>query len=98
MSVTDFNPFSVDTIENPYPFYDALREEAPLFKPRRADCYYLSRYEDIKQVAMDPDRFSSNIVAILLAGGSGRRTLSRFESPSRSPWTSCPSLATMRRP
>jgi cytochrome P450 len=79
MAVTDFDPFSVDTIENPYPFYEALREEAPLFKPKGADCYYLSRYEDIKQVAMDPERFSSNIVAILLAGGSGR--LSTFVPP-----------------
>jgi cytochrome P450 len=79
MSVTDFDPFGVDTIENPYPFYEALREEAPLFKPRGADCYYLSRYDDIKQVTMDPDSFSSNIVAILLAGGSGR--LSTFVPP-----------------
>ena len=79
MAVTDFDPFSAETIENPYPFYDSLREEAPLFKPKGADCYYLSRYEDIKQVAMDPDRFSSNIVAILLAGGSGR--LSTFVPP-----------------
>ena len=79
MTVTDFDPFSADTIENPYPFYEALREEAPLFKPKGADCYYLSRYDDIKQVAMDPERFSSNIVAILLAGGSGR--LSTFVPP-----------------
>ena len=79
MAVTDFDPFSADTIEDPYPFYEALREEAPLFKPKGADCYYLSRYDDIKQVAMDPDRFSSNIVAILLAGGSGR--LSTFVPP-----------------
>ncbi len=79
MAVRDFDPFSAQTIENPYPFYEALRDEAPLFKPKGANCYYLSRYEDIKQVAMDPDRFSSNIVAILLAGGSGR--LSTFVPP-----------------
>ncbi len=79
MAVTDFDPFSDDTIENPYPFYEALREEAPLFRPKGADCYYLSRYDDIKQVTMDPERFSSNIVAILLAGGSGR--LSTFVPP-----------------
>lgn len=79
MTVHDFDPFGAQTIENPYAFYEALREEAPLFKPKGADCYYLSRYEDIKQVAMDPDRFSSNIVAILLAGGSGR--LSTFVPP-----------------
>lgn len=79
MAVHGFDPFGAQTIENPYAFYEALREEAPLFKPKGADCYYLSRYEDIKQVAMDPDRFSSNIVAILLAGGSGR--LSTFVPP-----------------
>lgn len=79
MPVSDFDPFGPDTIENPYAFYEALRDEAPLFRPKGADCYYLSRYEDIKKVAMDPDRFSSNIVAILLAGGSGR--LSTFVPP-----------------
>jgi cytochrome P450 len=80
MRVNQFDPFSESTIESPYEFYEALREEAPLFKPKGADCYYLSRYDDIKQVTMDPERFSSNIVAILLAGGSGR--LSTFVPPS----------------
>ncbi|MBT8451523.1 MAG: cytochrome P450 [Deltaproteobacteria bacterium] len=79
MRVTDFDPFSAATIERPYAFYEALREQAPLFKPKGADCYYLSRYDDIKEVTMDPERFSSNIVAILLAGGSGR--LSMFVPP-----------------
>jgi len=79
MRVTDFDPFSAETIERPYAFYEALREQAPLFKPKGADCYYLSRYDDIKEVTMDPERFSSNIVAILLAGGSSR--LSMFVPP-----------------
>jgi len=79
MRVTDFDPFSAATIERPYAFYEALRQQAPLFKPKGADCYYLSRYDDIKEVTMDPERFSSNIVAILLAGGSGR--LSMFVPP-----------------
>ncbi|RLB42207.1 MAG: hypothetical protein DRH30_05245 [Deltaproteobacteria bacterium] len=79
MRVTDFDPFSADTIENPYPFYEALRDEAPLFRPKGVDWHYVSRYDDIKQVTMDPERFSSNIVAILLAGGSGR--LSTFVPP-----------------
>ena len=79
MAVNDFDPFSRETIANPYPFYEALREEAPLHKPRGADCYYLTRYEDIKAVTLDPARFSSNIVAIIAAGGSG--TLSTFVPP-----------------
>jgi len=80
MTVHDFDPFSRATIEDPYPFYRALRDEAPLFRPKGADCHYVSRYEDIRAIAMDPDRFSSNIVAILLAGGKGR--LSTFVPPS----------------
>ena len=32
MAVTDFDPFSSETIPNPYPFYEALREEAPLYR------------------------------------------------------------------
>jgi cytochrome P450 len=79
MAVHDFDAFGAETIEHPYPFYEALRDEAPLYKPKGADCYYLSRYEDIKKVTMDPERFSSNIVAILLAGGSGR--LATFVPP-----------------
>ena len=79
MAIGDFDPFSAETMESPYAFYEALREEAPVFRPKGADCYYLSRYEDIKGVALDPERFSSNIVAILLAGGSGR--LSTFVPP-----------------
>jgi len=79
MNVTDFDPFSAETIEKPYAFYEALRDQAPLFKAKGADYYYLSRYEDIKRVTMDPETFSSNIVAILLAGGSGQ--LSMFVPP-----------------
>ena len=78
-SVSSFDPLSAETIESPYAFYEALREQAPLYKPKGADCWYLSRHHDIREVAMDPVRYSSNVVAIILAGGSGR--LSTFVPP-----------------
>lgn len=67
-----FDAFSRETIENPYPFYRAMREQAPVFRPRRSDWWYVTRYEDIKAVARDTETYSSNIVATLMTGGGGR--------------------------
>ncbi len=67
-----FDAFSRETIEDPYPFYRAMREHAPVFRPAGSDWWYVTRYEDIKAVARDTETFSSKIVAILVGGGSGR--------------------------
>jgi len=67
-----FDAFSRETIENPYPFYRAMRNHAPVFRPEGSDWWYVTRYEDIKAVARDTETFSSKIVAILISGGSGR--------------------------
>jgi cytochrome P450 len=67
-----FDAFSRETIENPYPFYRAMREHAPVFRPRGADWWYVSRFDDIKGVARDTETYSSKIVAVLLSGGEGR--------------------------
>ena len=68
----EFDPFAPETIANPYPFYRALRTHAPVFRPRGADWWYVTRYADIKAVARDTDTYSSNIVAILVNQGAGR--------------------------
>ncbi len=67
-----FDPFARATIEDPYPFYRALRKHAPVFRPRGADWWYVTRYADIKAVARDTQTYSSNIVAILITQGTGR--------------------------
>lgn len=33
MSVSDFDPKAPATVECPYPFYQAMREKAPVYKP-----------------------------------------------------------------
>ena len=61
-------------MQNPYPFYQALREKAPVFEIKRgSDSYFvISRHEDIKKVTKDTTAFSSNLVNILLDAGNGR--------------------------
>ncbi|HEX5067982.1 MAG TPA: cytochrome P450 [Myxococcota bacterium] len=60
--LADFDPFSPETVEDPYPFYAALRREAPVYRVPRADYFAVSRYEDCRAAALDP-RISSNLIA-----------------------------------
>ena len=68
--VEDFQPLSFDNLENPYPFYKALRDQSPVYKVPGADYYAVTRYDDIREVAMNTEDFSSKLVAILL-GNTG---------------------------
>jgi cytochrome P450 len=60
--LADFDPFAPETVEDPYPFYAALRREAPVYRVPRADYFAVSRYEDCRAAALDP-RISSNLIA-----------------------------------
>jgi len=66
-----FDPFAPATIENPFPFFRALRRDAPLYElPNRA--YWLvSRFEDCRQIVLDTDTFSSRLVGVMV-GEEGR--------------------------
>ncbi len=66
-----FAPFAPETLQNPYPFFAALREHAPVLRLTDAGYYTVARYRDIVAAALDTDSFSSNIVAILLAEEDG---------------------------
>jgi cytochrome P450 len=69
----EFDPFSLENLQNPYSFYKALRDEAPVFEMKRgSDSYFvISRYADIKTVCKDTEVYGSNIVNILLDAGNG---------------------------
>lgn len=47
------------TLENPYSYYDELREEAPILYSETLGSYVVSRFKDIVAIAQDPTRFSS---------------------------------------
>lgn len=57
--MVDFDPYSYETHEDPYPIYRALRNEAPVYYGRRRDFYALSRYDDVRAAVDDWETYSS---------------------------------------
>jgi len=54
-----YDPVSPESHENPYPAYERLRDEFPLYYVEAHDVWALSRYADVKQGLRDWDLFSS---------------------------------------
>lgn len=61
MSTTPFvfDPFSQEFFDNPYAFYDRMRQEAPVFYSERYDFYALCRHQDVAAAFKDHATFSS---------------------------------------
>ena len=58
-----FLKLNEEILANPYPFYQALREQSPIYREPDYDVFLLSRYEDILEVNAQPEVFSSILVA-----------------------------------
>ncbi len=81
VKLADFDPLSKACLENPYPFYKALRDEAPVFRMPGADYICISRYDDIKEVALNTDDYSSNLVSIILSTVEGNtKSINQIQS------------------
>ena len=56
-----YDPFSEDVIQDPYPTYARLREEAPCYHVAKWDCWALSRFEDIWNASMDAESYTTTL-------------------------------------
>lgn len=56
--VEDFEYPSVDVLENPYPFYEVLRDQEPVHRLPSGE-FLITRYEDVLAVVRDTETFSS---------------------------------------
>jgi cytochrome P450 family 130 len=54
-----FNPAQRDFIEDPYPTYRMLRDEAPAYFDDASGYWLVSRYSDVARILADPATFSS---------------------------------------
>lgn len=63
----DFDVPGPGVIDDPYPFYEALHREAPLYRPPGHAFYILSRHADIKRVMSDTKTFSNDWYQTLTA-------------------------------
>lgn len=59
MQSSDYNPLSSAVQANPYPYYAALRETAPVYFNEQLGWYIVSRYEDVVAITKNPAVFSS---------------------------------------
>jgi len=56
----EFNPFSYEIQDDPYPSYRRLRDEAPCYHNEEMGFYALSRFEDCWNALLDWQTFSSS--------------------------------------
>lgn len=63
-----YDPFSPTVRANPFPYYEQLREEAPVHR-LPGGLWVLSRYEDCAFALRNPDLFSSSGTRLMMMGG-----------------------------
>jgi cytochrome P450 len=54
-----YDPFDFALHDDPYPLYQRMREEAPVYRNDDLDFWALSRYEDVRTVLRDHAGFSN---------------------------------------
>jgi cytochrome P450 len=59
------------TVEDPYPFYAALREHAPVYLVPGTDLYLVSKRQLIEAALDRQDDFSANLTGVLMTGATG---------------------------
>ena len=55
----DVNFFDPATNNCPYHAYKTLRDEAPVWRDTRTGMFVITRYEDVRMVLTDTERFTS---------------------------------------
>jgi len=71
----DFDLLDPDVIENPYPFYRALLDEAPVYKVPGTEVYLVSSWRLIHQVLKNQEDYSANLTGILISDPEGHPVL-----------------------
>jgi cytochrome P450 len=79
-----FDPYDVDINADPYPAYERLRDDAPIYYNERYDFWALSRHADVHQGLLNWQTFSntrSDILDIIKAGIELPPGVILFEDP-----------------
>ena len=67
-----YDPFSLECRSDPYAYYARLRNEEPVYWAEASRMFVVARYADVVSILTDPDRFSNDAMATVLAIGGGR--------------------------
>jgi cytochrome P450 len=92
-----YDPLAPDTVLDPYPVFNRLRDEGPVFYMPALDHYIITRYADIEQVLLDRETWSASNASsplmpvcpaaeeILAAGFHRVPTLNNSDPPRHAP-------------
>ena len=58
-TLVEYSPLMPEILEDPFPIYKQLRDEAPAYYCEEFDCWALSRFQDIWEQASDNDSYSA---------------------------------------
>lgn len=86
--IVDF--FDRATNDCPYHAYRALREQAPIWFDQRVGMWVITRYDDVKMVLLDTERFTSERPASARRGKLGEEVRRLYEEKG---WVPAPTLA-----
>lgn len=56
----EYQPFSKEQLDNPYPFFQRARNEQPIFYSELLNAYVITRYKDVLNVLKNSTQFSSS--------------------------------------
>jgi cytochrome P450 len=94
MSEPAFDFLDPETSGRPYEAYARLREEAPVYRDPRTGFYLITRYDDVREVLLDTERYSSQRWQTdTKAQVLGERQLRMRELYETKGWLPAPSLA-----
>ena len=77
-AVFEYDPYSYEVHEDPYPAYKRLRDEAPLYHNERLGFWALSRYDDVMAALKDTNVLSNRYGVALEAMGSNASATMSF--------------------
>lgn len=95
-SLAEINPLAPETAECPFPFYEAMRRECPVYQVPGAGFFIVSRFDDVLHVLRHPEIFSSKsgpglrpvpdeeVIAIMRQGWMPVNTLLTNDPPAHS--------------
>jgi cytochrome P450 len=63
MEAADYSPLDPAVRRNPYPYYAALRRDAPVYEVAGMGLWVVARHADVQSIVRQPDRFSSLAMA-----------------------------------
>jgi cytochrome P450 len=96
----DYDPFASDIVADPYPVYEWLRDEQPVYWAEPTRSFVLSRYDDVTWALGDTDLFSSDAMRGVLMGmptGKGEERLPRDSAGGSLVSTDPPAHTELRR-